>query len=134
MNKYWFRKYTQFISIQTRPCFDAVIRDVKQYKMQSGSVVYLGLAVVLLCSGTFTQARYAGERSAIARLLTRLLDSETRELPSPSRDVEDSSLLQILSDVSKKNWQEDCRKYCAIPENAEPFYSEGACRQANDCS
>ncbi|CAH1776732.1 unnamed protein product [Owenia fusiformis] len=79
--------------------------------MQSGSILYVGLAVVLLCSA-LTEARYAGERSALTDLLlARLLASEKRELPSPPTEAEDSTLFDVLSDMLKKS-SDDCTNWC----------------------
>ncbi|CAH1776725.1 unnamed protein product [Owenia fusiformis] len=88
--------------------------------MQSSSVLYLGLVAVLLCSA-LTEARYAGERSALTDLLlARLMASEKRDLPSPQRDVEDSDLLKLLSDTLEKriSCTNQCEDEMANEDNA----------------
>ncbi|CAH1776678.1 unnamed protein product [Owenia fusiformis] len=85
--------------------------------MQSGFVLYLGLAAMLLCSA-LTEARYTGERSALRDLLLAgLMTGEKRDLPSPPSDAEDTNLIEVLSDMVKKrrmNCIDRCKKQAAF--------------------
>ncbi|CAH1782453.1 unnamed protein product [Owenia fusiformis] len=99
--------------------------QIMQFRFSS--VLFLGLVAVLLCS-QFTDAYrdLPSESDIIESLLARLLESEKRDLPPVPKVEEDSTLLEILTDLNKRG---ECEDACSDPDTMDPMYggSEGEC-------